>query len=121
VSTHVHDHVHVGGGGHGAAGEVRPAGGAVVLDIGGDVGALIVQLDDELEGAELPILALDDPAWDPTTHTGVWRRSIGSGSVVVAVYPALVAGRYQVVAAGGRAAEVAIAGGEVTSVDLRSR
>jgi hypothetical protein len=120
VSGHGHDHLHVGGHDHRTPGELRPAGGPVVLDIGGDVGALIVQLDDQLEGSELPILAIDDPAWDPTTHTGVWRRSIGGGSVVVAVYPELAAGGYRIVAPSGLAAEVRIYGGEVTTVDLRS-
>ena len=115
-----HGHVHADGTTHRSATERRPAGGPVVLDIGGDVGALVVHLDDELEGTELPIAALDDPSWDPTTHTGVWRRSVGDGSVVVAVYPALVAGRYRIVVPTGRAADVPITGGEVTTIDLRS-
>jgi hypothetical protein len=50
----------------------------------------------------------------------VWRRSIGGGSVVVAVYPELAAGGYRIVAPSGPAAEVEVAGGEVTTIDLRS-
>jgi hypothetical protein len=108
----VHDHVHDG--------EARPAGGPVLLDIGDDVGAVIVRLDDDLDGTELPILALDDPDWDPTTHTGVWRRSIGDGSVVVAVYPSLQKGRYRISLPNGRTTDLEVNGSHVTNVDLRS-
>ena len=81
---------------------------------------VIARLDDDLEGTELPILALDDP-------TGIRRRTpacgadrVGDGSVVVAVYPALVAGRYRIVVPNGRAADAPITGGEVTTIDLRT-
>lgn len=114
---HHHDavgHRHVGDG------ECRPAGGPLLLDIGDNVGAVIARLDDALEGTELAILALDDPDWDPTTHTGVWRRSIGGGSVVVAVYPTLESGRYRITLPNGRTADLAVVGSYVTNVDLRS-
>jgi hypothetical protein len=117
---HHHDHAGDADHRHPGNGEARPAGGPVLLDIGGDLGAAIVRVDDELEGTELPILALDDPDWDPRTHTGVWRRSIGGGSVVVAVYPALPQGRYRITLADGRSTELAVEGGHVCNLDSRS-
>jgi hypothetical protein len=88
------------------------------MDIGGDVGGLIVRLDESLEGTELPIEFADDPHRD--IHTGVWRRAIGGETVVVAVYPELRAGSYRIhpgtLHAGARAE---ITGGQVAHIDLR--
>jgi hypothetical protein len=120
---HHHDHHHYADGAddrHAGDGEARPAGGPLLLDIGGDVGAVIVRLDDDLDGTELRILALDDPDWDPTTHTGVWRRAIGGGSIVVAVYPTLQNGRYRITLPNGRTTDLAVNGSHVTNLDLRS-
>ncbi len=91
-----------------------------MLDIGGDIGAVVARLDDDQEGTELPILAMDDPDWDPATHTGVWRRTIGTRSVVVAVYPELRHGRYRITVPYGRTADFAVTGGSVTELDLRT-
>ena len=105
---HPHDHRH-----H------APQGGPVVFDIGDDIGALLVYLDDALEGTEVPIEWDRNP--DKDVHTGVWRRSVGANSVVVAVYPELIEGRYRVPALGGHAAcDVDIVGGQVAEIDLRS-
>jgi hypothetical protein len=114
------DHHYFADGADGRHGEGRPAGGPLLLDIGGNIGAVIVQLDDDQDGTELPILSLDDPDWDPTTHTGVWRRPIGGGSVVVAVYPTLQNGRYRITLPNGRTTDLAVNGSQVTNVDLRS-
>ena len=57
-------------------------GGAMVLDIGGSVGALHVVLDDEWVGREV-FLATDDPTF--TVHTGVWVRHVGRRSRRVGV------------------------------------
>ena len=91
-----------------------------MLDIGGDIGAVIARLDDEYEGTELPILSLEDPNWDPNTHTGVWRRRLGNTTAVVAVYPQLPAGRYQITVPGERRTEFIVSGGEVNELDLRT-
>ena len=96
-----------------------PQGGPVVFDIGDDVGALIVYLDDSLEGTEVPIEWDRNP--DKDVHTGVWRRSVGADSVVVAVYPELIEGRYRLPALGGHAAlAIDVVGGQVAEIDLRS-
>ena len=98
--------------------ESAPRGGPVVMDIGGDVGGLIVRLDEVLESTELPIEFADDPRRD--IHTGVWRRALGGESVVVAVFPELRQGSYRIHPANGHlGAEVQITGGQVAGLDLR--
>lgn len=120
-----HVHVHADGTHHATTetpgtDEARPIDGPVMLDIGGDVGALIARLDDHLEGSELPILSLDRPDWDPNTHTGVWRRRLANTTAVVAVYPQLPEGRYQIAPGDHPPTELVISGGQVTDIDLRT-
>lgn len=122
---HTHSHVHADGSHHlGRAavgsGEARPIDGPVMLDIGGNIGAVIACLDDDLDGTELPILSLDNPDWDPHTHTGVWRRRLGGTTAVVAVYPQLPEGRYRITVTDRRSTELVVTGGEVTNIDLRT-
>jgi len=113
---HAHPHVHLHPGEHEAG--LPPQGGPVVVDIGDDVGALIVQLDRWLLGTELHV---KQAGWDHTVHTGVWDRPLGDRLVTVAVYPALVEGTYEVLdAAGATVRQVAVEGGRVAEVDLRS-
>ena len=52
-------------------------GGAPALDIGGDIGALVVLLDRTAAGTELHLRA--DGAVGSTVHTGVWTRDQGAG------------------------------------------
>jgi len=111
-----HEHAHRHGVPH--AHESVPRGGPVVMDIGGDIGGLIVRLDDALEGTELPIEFADDPKRD--IHTGVWRRSLGGQTVVVAVYPELRQGSYRIHPGEGHSgAQLEIIGGQVAQLDLR--
>jgi hypothetical protein len=93
-------------------------GGAMVLDIGGSVGALHVALDDDWLGRELHVATASGDDAAPLVHTGVWRRHVGGEHVATALFPALEAGRYRVLAGDGMVVEVR--GGEVTDVDLRS-
>ena len=111
-----HEHAHRHGIPH--THESVPRGGPVVMDIGGDIGGLIVRLDDSLEGTELPIEFADDPKRD--IHTGVWRRSLGGQTVVVAVYPELREGNYRIHPGRDHAgAQLKITGGQVAHLDLR--
>jgi len=121
--SHGHDHEHV----HGASSEglhlgeheagQPPQGGPVVVDIGGDVGALIVRLDRALLGTELH---LHQDGWTHTVHTGVWDRPLGDQMVTVAVYPALVEGTYEILGRDGAVRRVVgIEGGRVAELDLR--
>ena len=79
---HEHHHEHP----HASAGEsyAHVQGGATVLDIGGDVGALVATMDDDTLGTELHLRSETRPAVD--IHTGVWRRGTGSDAVTAAVF-----------------------------------
>jgi hypothetical protein len=91
-------------------------GGAMVLDIGGSVGALHVVLDEGWLGREL-FLATDDPSF--TAHTGVWVRHVGGEHVASALFAELEAGTYRILDAEGATLEtVEVTGGEVVEADL---
>ena len=86
--------------------------GSVVLDIGGDVGALVLRVPPALAGHEID-LQPEDPT-QPHTHSAVRERHHGEGVIYAAVYPALVAGTYLVEGSGQR---VTIEGGHVSDVE----
>ena len=92
-----------------------PSGpGSVVLDIGGDVGALIIITPARMAGEEIHISPLDDPA--ARTHALVRERRLGPASCHAAVYPALAAGDYTIWRhAGGPAGTVRIDAGAAAS------
>jgi hypothetical protein len=91
-------------------------GGAMVVDIGGSVGALHVLVDDGWVGREL-FLATDDPRF--SVHTGVWLRHVDGEHVASALFAALEAGTYRVLGDDGTTvATVPVAGGTVAEVDL---
>lgn len=98
---------------HGAA-----RGAAVVLDIGGDVGAVIVYLGDHSVGAELDIQPVGEPA--RRFHTGVHDRDVDGIVTRVAVFPEVRTGRYELLDEHDRPfAIVEATGGGVHTVDLR--
>lgn len=66
---------------------------AVVLDIGGDIGALVLYTSAADDTAEIDISPGTDPA-APRTHNQVHPRRAPAGLVYSAVYPALAAGEY---------------------------
>ncbi|MGO9218101.1 MAG: hypothetical protein ACLP5E_10100 [Streptosporangiaceae bacterium] len=92
-----------------------PSGpGSVVLDIGGDVGALIIITPARMAGAEIHVSLLQDPGG--RIHALVRERRLGPASCHAAVYPALAAGDYTIWrAAGSPAGTVRIDGGAATS------
>lgn len=69
--------------------------GSVVLDIGGDTGALIVHTGREWHGREIEVSPTDElrPA---RTHAAVRERRVQDGVFYSAVYPDLLAGSYTV-------------------------
>ena len=95
------------------------AGAALVLDIGGDVGALVVELAAVPASGELHA----QPVGGGSTtrfHTGVHVRRAGEAAAPVAVFPAVLAGAYEVLDVGGEpVAGVEVRGGEVTRLSLR--
>ena len=88
--------------------------GSVVLDIGDDVGALIIISPAALAGEEIHVSPVHDPAG--RTHAVVRERRLGPASCHAAVYPALPAGEYTIwQGAGHPAGTVRIDGGAATS------
>ena len=67
--------------------------GSVVLDLGGDVGALVLETPAALHGREIEI-SLADGAAGTRTHSLVRERGTAAGTSYAAVYPGLAAGRY---------------------------
>lgn len=120
---HVHDHSHDHDHGqshdhdHGPTVQWRPhtaPGANPVLDIGGDVGALVVYLPELTPSGELEA----HPTGRPTArfHTGVHQRE----DVWVAIFPEVVEGRYDLLDADGSTrAQAVVTGGEVSQLDLR--
>ena len=109
----------------------RHAGqGAVLVDIGGDVGALVVAMPPEMTGVEVEIRPADDSG--PTAHThdhggghhhahhphvAVVVRPTPDGPLPSLVYPAVAEGDYVLVVIGDEAARraVHVEGGVVTT------
>ena len=93
-----------------------PSGpGTVVLDLGADVGALILYTPPGLDGREIEISRDADPA-ARRTHSQVRARRLAAVTRYAAVYPGLPAGPYTIWA-GERdpAGTVVITGGHVTT------
>ena len=109
-----HDH-----GGHGHEDySARPHPEFVVLDIGGDVGALIVHTDADLHGTEVEISPTGED--ERRAHKDVLERSIDGRSAYTAVFYELAEGTYTLWSCGeALARDVAITGGEIVEVDWR--
>jgi hypothetical protein len=92
-------------------------GVAPVLDIGGEVGALVVHLAAVPASGELE--ACPAGRLDRRFHTGVHPREIRGRDSAVAVFPQVVAGEYDVLDEGLRViARARVDGGTVTEVRL---
>jgi len=88
----------------------------VILELGADVGALVLFTPAEMDGREIEISRDDDPAVR-RTHSQVRPRHMVRVTRYAAVYPDLSAGVYTVWAADqtSRAGRVVITGGRVTN------
>jgi len=95
-----------------------PSGpGTVVLELGADVGALVLFTPAELDGREIEI-SRDSGAAPPArrTHSQVRPRHMAAGTRYAAVYPDLAAGSYTIWAESDRpTGRVVITGGRITS------
>jgi len=89
--------------------------GSVVLDIGGDVGALLLRTPSTLNGHEIDLDPVDENS--PHTHSAVRERRLSGGVAYAAVYPSLKAGHYRV---GGTGQRVLIVGGQVTEAEYEA-
>lgn len=90
--------------------------GSVLLDIGGDVGALILHTPADLLGAEIEISPDGDDA--RRRHVAVRERRGPGPTRYAAIYPALHAGAYTLWGLHGEPAlKVDITGGAVTEIE----
>jgi hypothetical protein len=91
---------------------------SLVLDIGGDVGALVLVAGPDLAEQEIEISPGTDPA-TPRSHNVVHARHWPGGVGHTAVFPSVAAGDYTVWRGDGTPyATVTIQGGQVTQHDL---
>ncbi len=91
--------------------------GAAVLDIGGDVGAVVVHLATPIEGE---LYACPRGASDRHFHTGVHERDVADGTALVAIFPEVGAGDYSLLdrATGTEHTPFTVIGGQVTMLEL---
>jgi hypothetical protein len=110
----------------------------VMIDIGGDVGALIISTDESMHLAEIELSPVgDERAHEPVqahdhgdghahthahphrTHVAVRERRGPSGVRYAAIYPSLVEGEYSVWELDGTTVHttVQIVGGRITELD----
>jgi hypothetical protein len=97
---------------------------SLVLDIGDDVGALVLYADEACLGREIDLTPVGQSK-NHDTHTMIRRRRAVDREFVAGVYPELHAGMYTVWGTDGSAlGEITIAGGQVTEFkagDCRGR
>lgn len=86
--------------------------GSVVLDLGGAVGALVLETPACLSGREIEISPVG--AGGTRTHSLVRERRTAAGTSYAAVYPGLAAGCYLIWRRETPVGEVTIDGGVVT-------
>ena len=115
---HVHPHshesdAHAHGGAHEHSHWHTAGQGPTVLDIGDDVGALVLYTSAELVGAEIEISPDGEPA--RRRHVAVHPRQTPGGTAYAAVYYGLEEGNYDLWAADGSIAlTVLIEGNAIT-------
>lgn len=115
---HEHDHGHGHSHGHDHARDENPhAGqGTVMLDIGGDVGALVVLTPPSMLGEEVEIRPAGTEPHGHLPHVAVVNRPVLDAHHPSLVFPEVTAGRYALSRKG--TAEVVLTaevrGGEVT-------
>jgi hypothetical protein len=92
--------------------------GSVVLDIGADVGALVLYVPAAEHGREIEI----SRGTEPRTHAAVRERVLDIGTIYCIVYAGLTAGEYTIwdddTTPGGT---VTVTGGEITELDWTAR
>jgi hypothetical protein len=91
-----------------------------VLNIGGDVGALILYTGPEYLEAEVEISPIGDD--QARVHTAIHERRAGDRTVYAGIYPELRAGTYRVWVDDPTLPDrVTIVGGEVAQLDWRGK
>jgi hypothetical protein len=90
-----------------------------VLDIGGEIGALIVYTGAKHEDREVEVSPLDDDA--TRIHTVIHARRVQGEIVFAGIFPELRAGDYRIWTTDARLTNrVTVVGGALAEVDWRS-
>ena len=106
----------IGAGGHSVPPDLTT--GSVVLDIGGETGALVIHTDATRLGDEIEVTRLEDIGW--RTHVAVLKRRVPRGEAYAAVFSALREGDYRILgAAAPNVASARVIAGGVVEVDWR--
>lgn len=95
----------------------RVQAGSAVLDIGDDVGALIIYTRSDLHGREIEVSPRGYEVF--RVHTAVLERRVQGRPLHAALFAALPAGDYVVWCDAARANEATISGGQVAELDWR--
>ena len=121
--THAHPHTHPHEHSHDVidpeAAQLGPSDpGSVMLDIGGDIGSIMILAPESMHGDEIEVSPVGD---DRTrTHIAIRERRAPSGSQWAGIFPGLPQGEYTVWNLDGTPAErVTVVGGEIATVDWR--
>ena len=97
----------------------RPHPEHVVLEIGDELGAVVVYTDAELHGREIEISPRGEDG--RRSHKDVLERSRGGAPSFAAVFDRVEQGEYTLWIGGApRARDVGVAGGAVTELDWRT-
>jgi hypothetical protein len=103
--------------------------GSVLLDIGDDIGAVVVAMPAEMEGVEVEIRPVDGQVHhhhhqdghghDHHPHVAVVNRPVAGGQLPSLVFPEVAEGRYGLYLkeTDVRRLTVRVAGGQVTSAE----
>ncbi|MEA2196384.1 MAG: hypothetical protein QOJ25_435 [Solirubrobacteraceae bacterium] len=98
----------------------RPHPEHVVLDIGEDVGALVIHADPELHDLQIEICRSGEED-GKREHQHILERPIGGRTMYAAVFGGLHEGAYTLLTNNAiRERDVAISGAEVTTLDWRT-
>lgn len=111
-----HVRVHPEGAAPGHAVAHATGAGSVILELGEDIGVLVLHTPARLHGAEIEISPDGADPREHRTHSLVRERVTASGTSYAAVYPSVPAGRYAVWGDGDvQVGTVVISGGQVAS------
>jgi hypothetical protein len=89
--------------------------GSVVMEVGGDVGALVVYAPDALVGREIELALRGESC--QFVHTEVRERRLPDGSIFAGVFPAVPAGEYTLLGVAALPAlDVRVEGGHVAEL-----
>jgi hypothetical protein len=115
--SHTRVHTEGAAAGHAAAHATGATGaGSVILELGGDIGVLVLHAPARLHGTEIEISPESGGPHGHRTHSLVRERVTASGTSYAAVYPGVPAGRYTIWGGDGTPLGTAvISGGQVAS------